>query len=166
FELETCPPVRVKGLDGLVSHHRVLDERAETPPPWSPPLIGRDRERSWLQESWQRARDRVLTSPGVVFRGDPGIGKSRLAAEAVEIARGSGAPVVGLVGSPVHTDTGLHPARRLLERRCGITRLTNGRERLHLLQAGLGFCGLDPVSATPLLAPVIGVGPEYGYQPA
>ena len=166
FELETCPPVRVKGVDGLVSHHRVLGERAETPPPWSPPLIGRDRERSWLQQSWQRARDRVLTSPGVVFRGEPGIGKTRLTTEAVEIVRGSGAPVVGLFGSPVHTDTGLHPARRLLERRCGITRLTDGRERLHLLQAELGFCGLDPVSATPLLAPVIGVGPEYGYQPA
>jgi class 3 adenylate cyclase/tetratricopeptide (TPR) repeat protein len=166
FELETCPPVRVKGVDGLVSHHRVLGERAETPPPWSPPLIGRDRERSWLQQSWQRARDRVLTSPGVVFRGEPGIGKTRLTTEAVEIVRGSGAPVIGLFGSPVHTDTGLHPARRLLERRCGITRLTDGRERLHLLQAELGFCGLDPVSATPLLAPVIGIGPEYGYQPA
>jgi class 3 adenylate cyclase/tetratricopeptide (TPR) repeat protein len=166
FELETCPPVRVKGVDGLVSHHRVLGERAETPPPWSPPLIGRDRERSWLQQSWQRARDRVLTSPGVVFRGEPGIGKTRLTTEAVEIVRGSGAPVIGLFGSPVHTDTGLHPARRLLERRCGITRLTDGRERLHLLQAELAFCGLDPVSATPLLAPVIGVGPEYGYQPA
>ena len=166
FELETCPPVRVKGLDELVSHHRVLGERAETPPPWSPPLIGRDRERSWLQQSWQRARDRALTSPGVVFRGEPGIGKTRLTAEAVEIVRGSGAPVIGLFGSPVHTDTGLHPARRLLERRCGITRLTDGRERLHLLQAELGLCGLDPVSATPLLAPVIGVGPEYGYQPA
>jgi class 3 adenylate cyclase/tetratricopeptide (TPR) repeat protein len=166
FELETCPPVRVKGVDGLVSHHRVLGERAETPPPWSPPLIGRDRERSWLQQSWQRARDRVLTSPGVVFRGEPGIGKTRLTTEAVEIVRGSGAPVIGLFGSPVHTDTGLHPARRLLERRCGITRLTDGRERLHLLQAELAFCGLDPVSTTPLLAPVIGVGPEYGYQPA
>jgi class 3 adenylate cyclase/tetratricopeptide (TPR) repeat protein len=166
FELETSPPVRVKGIDGLVSHHRVLGERAETPPPWSPPLIGRDRERSWLQQSWQRARDRVLTRPGVVFRGEPGIGKTRLATEAVEIVRGSGAPVIGLFGSPVHTDTGLHPARRLLERRCGITRLTDGRERLHLLQAELGFCGLDPMSATPLLAPVIGVGPEYGYQPA
>jgi tetratricopeptide (TPR) repeat protein len=156
----------VKGVDGLVSPHRVLGERPETPPLRSPPLIGRDRERSWLQQSWQRARDGVLTSPGVVFRGEPGIGKTRLTAEAVEIVRGSGAPVIGLFGSPVHSDTGLHPVRRLLERRCGITRLTDGRERLHLLQAELAACGLDPVSATPLLAPVIGVGPEYGYHPA
>ena len=26
-------------------------------------------------------------------------------------------------------------------------------------------CGLDPASAVPLFAPVIGVGPEHGYQP-
>jgi len=166
FELETCPPVRVKGVDGLVSPHRVLGERPETPPLRPPPLIGRDRERSCLQQSWLRARDGVLTSPGVVFRGEPGIGKTRLTAEAVEIVRGSGAPLLGLFGSPMHTDTGLHPVRRLLERRCGIARLTDGRERLHLLQAELTACGLDPVSATPFLAPVIGVGPEYGYHPA
>jgi class 3 adenylate cyclase/tetratricopeptide (TPR) repeat protein len=166
FELETRPPVPVKGVDALISHHQVLGERSEAPPLQSPPLIGRDRERSWLQQSWQRARDGLLTIPGVVFRGEPGIGKSRLATEAAELVRSSDAPVIELFGSPLHTDTGLHPVRRLVERRCGITRLTDGRERLRLLQAELRACGLDPESAVPLLAPVIGVGPEHGYHPA
>lgn len=166
FELETRPPVPVKGLDALISHHQVLGERPEAPPLRSPPLIGRDRERSWLQQSWQLARDGALTSPGVVFRGEPGIGKSRLATEAAELVRSSDAPVIELFGSPLHTDTGLHPVRRLVERRCGITRLTDGRERLRLLQAELRACELDPESAVPLLAPVIGVGPEHGYHPA
>ena len=58
--------------------------------------------------------------PGVVFRGEPGIGKSRLAAAAVELAEGSGAVVLELIGSPFHTDVGLHPVRTLIERRCGI----------------------------------------------
>ena len=132
----------------------------------SPPLIGRDREHGWLEQSWQRARDGVLTSPGVVFCGEPGIGKTRLANEAAELVRSSGAPVIELFGSPLHTDTGLRPVRRLVERRCGITRLTAGRERLRLLQAELRACGLDPATAVPLLAPVIGVGPEHGYHPA
>ena len=166
FELDTRPPVPVKGVDGLISHHQVLAERPTAPPLRPPPLIGRDRERSWLQQSWQRARDGVLTSPGVVFRGEPGIGKTRLATEAAELVRSSGAPVIELFGSPLHTDTGLHPVRRLVERRCGITRLTDGRERLRLLQAELRACGLDPANAVPLLAPVIGVGPEHGYHPA
>jgi class 3 adenylate cyclase len=166
FELSARPAAPVKGIDGLISHHQVLDERPEAPALPPPPLIGRHRERSWLQQSWQRARDGVLTPPGVVFRGEPGIGKTRLANEAAELARSSGAPVIALLGSPLHTDTGLHPVRRLIERRCGITRLTSGRDRLRLLQAELRACGLDPDGAVPLLAPVIGVGPEHGYQPA
>jgi class 3 adenylate cyclase/tetratricopeptide (TPR) repeat protein len=166
FELDIRPPVSVRGIEGLVRHHQVLGERQDAPPLHSPPLIGRDRERSWLEQSWRRAREAVLTSPGVVFRGEPGIGKTRLAAEAAELAASSGAPVIALVGSPLHTDTGLHPVRRLVERRCGITRLTDGGECLRLLQAELRSCGMDPVSAVPLLAPVIGVGPKHGYNPA
>jgi class 3 adenylate cyclase/tetratricopeptide (TPR) repeat protein len=166
FELDVRPPVPVKGVEGLVSHYQVLGERPEAPPLRSPPLIGRDRERSWLQQSWRRACDGVLSSPGVVFRGEPGIGKTRLATEAAELVRSSGAPVIELFGSPLHTDTGLHPVRRLVERRCGITRLTDGPERLRLLQAELLACELDPASAVPLLAPVLGVGPEHGYHPA
>jgi len=166
FELDTRPPVSVKGVDGLISPHRVLAERPPAAPLRAQPLIGRDRERSWLQQSWQRARDRVLTSPGVAFRGEPGIGKTRLAIEAAELVEDSGGAVLELRGSPLHTDTGLHPVRRLVERRCGITRLTDGQERLRLLQAELRACGLDPASAVPLLAPVIGVSPEHGYQPA
>ena len=113
FELDARPPVPVKGVDGLIGHHQVLAERPKAPPQRPPPLIGRDRERSWLQQSWQRARDGVLTTPGVVFRGEPGIGKTRLATEAAELVGSSGAPVIELIGSPLHTDTGLHPVRRL-----------------------------------------------------
>ena len=166
FELSSRPAAPVKGVDGLIRHHQVLGERPEAPPLKSPPLIGRDREQSWLQQSWQWVCDGLPISPGVVLRGEPGIGKTRLANEAAEFVRSSGAPVIELFGSPLHTDTGLHPVRRLVERRCGITRLTDGSERLRLLQAELRACGLDPASAVPLLAPVIGVNPEHGYHPA
>jgi class 3 adenylate cyclase/tetratricopeptide (TPR) repeat protein len=166
FELDARPPVSVKGVECLTAHYLVLGERHEAPLLRSPALIGRDRERTCLRHSWQRARNGTLTTPGVVFRGEPGIGKTRLATEAAEMVRAAGAPVVSLFGSPLHTDTGLHPVRRLVERRCGITRLTDAPERLHLLQAEVRASGLDPASAVPLLAPVIGVGPEHGYQPA
>jgi class 3 adenylate cyclase/tetratricopeptide (TPR) repeat protein len=166
FELDARPPVPVKGVEGLLSHHQVLGERSDAPPPLLSPLIGRDRELNWLQQSWRQACDGALGSPGVVFRGEPGIGKTRLATEAAELVRSSGAPAIELLGSPLHTETGLHPARRLVERRCGITRLTDGAERLRLLQAELLSCGMDPESAVPLLAPVLGVGPEHGYHPA
>jgi class 3 adenylate cyclase/tetratricopeptide (TPR) repeat protein len=166
FELSTRPAVPVKGVDDLISHHQVLGERPEVAPLRSPALIGRDQERSWLQQSWERARAGTLRTPGIVFRGEPGIGKTRLATEAAELVRSSSAPVIELFGSPLHTDTGLHPVRRLLERQCGITRLTDGPERLRLLQAELRACELDPAGTVPLLAPVLGVSPEHGYQPA
>jgi class 3 adenylate cyclase/tetratricopeptide (TPR) repeat protein len=166
FELSARPAAPVKGVDGLITQHQVLAERPEAPPLRPPPLIGRDRERSWLEQAWQRARDGVLTTPGVVFRGEPGIGKTRLATEAAELVRSSGALVIELIGSPLHTDAGLHPVRTLLERRCGITRLTDGGERLRLLEAELRSCGLDAASTVPLLAPVLGLGPEHGYHPA
>lgn len=166
FELDACPPASVKGVECLTAHHRVLGERHEAPRSRSPALIGRDREHAWLRQSWARACDGTLTSPGIVFRGEPGIGKTRLATEAAEIVSAAGAPVVWLFGSPLHSDTGLHPVRRLVERRCGITRLTDAAERLRLLGAEVRAAGLDPALAVPLLAPVIGVGPEHGYQPA
>ena len=54
------------------------------------PLVGRDRELARLEQSWERAQAGTLTTPGVVFRGEPGIGKSRLAAAAAELAEASG----------------------------------------------------------------------------
>jgi class 3 adenylate cyclase/tetratricopeptide (TPR) repeat protein len=166
FELDTRPPVSVKGVEGLIRHQRALAERSAAPPPQAPPLIGRERERNWLKQSWQGARDEVLTAPGVVFRGEPGIGKTRLAIEAAELVEDSGGAVIELRGSPLHTDTGLHPIRRLLERRCGISRLTDGSARLRLLRDELSARALDPATTVPLLAPVLGVGPEHGYHPA
>ena len=101
----------------------------------------------------------------MVFRGEPGIGKSRLAAAAAELVEDCGGVVLELVGSPFHTDAGLHPVRSLIERRCGIGRTTDPGERLRLLKAEVAGRSLDPVSVVPLLAPVLGIGAEAGYEP-
>ena len=89
FELHTDAPVAVKGVKELINLHQVLGERREAPARESPPLVGRDGERGWLQHSWQQARAGLLSTPGVVFRGEPGIGKTRLAKEAAEIVESS-----------------------------------------------------------------------------
>ena len=166
FELTPRPPAWVKGVDGLVAHHQVLGERPAAPAPRPLPLVGRDRERHWLQQCWQQARFGCLTKSGVIFRGEAGIGKTRLAIEAAALVKDSGGTVIELRGSPLHTDTGLHPVRRLVERRCGITRLTDGAERLRLLETELRSHALDPEATVPLLAPVVGLTPEHGVQPA
>ncbi|HZA11851.1 MAG TPA: adenylate/guanylate cyclase domain-containing protein [Mycobacterium sp.] len=169
FDLAPQPPAPVKGVDGLVSHHRVLNERIEAPRVGNgerSPLVGRRREQARLEKSWARAQAGTLKTPGVVFRGEPGIGKSRLASAATELVACSGAVVLELVGSPFHTDAGLHPVRTLLERRCGIGRRTVPAERLGLLEAEVRSRSLDPVTTVPLLAPVLGIDAVHGYTPA
>jgi hypothetical protein len=79
----------------------------------------------------------MLDAPGLLFYGEPGIGKSRLAAEAADLAKRCAGEVVELAGSPYHAEVGLHPVRALLERRCGISRGTDPDERLRLLEAEL-----------------------------
>jgi class 3 adenylate cyclase len=165
FELEERPAAPVKGVAGLIAHHRVDSERVERPAATRGPLVGRKRELAQLHEYWTRAQTGTLTIPGVFFSGEPGVGKSRLAAEAAELVKRSGAVVLELAGSPFHTHVGLHPVRALLERRCGITRLTDETERLRLLRTEIAACGLDPTTAVPALAPVLGIGPEHGYEP-
>ncbi len=165
FELERCAPAAVKGVDAPIGHYRVVGECAAPRRVARTALIGRERELALLSESWARAQAGTLTAPGVVFAGEPGIGKSRVALAASEMAHEDGAVVVELFGSPLHAGVGLHPVRRLLERRCGISRLTDGAKRLRLLRAELVAQGLDPDTAGPLLAPVLGIGPQEGYQP-
>ena len=85
-------------------HEAVLrqDSSLELPPsaPTLPPeldatsassLVGRDRELSWLTEAWARAQHGVGAL--IALLGEPGIGKSRLAAELANHALAKGAAV-------------------------------------------------------------------------
>ena len=165
FELERRTPAAVKGVDDPISHYRVISEYTTPPRLFRSALIGRDRELTLLRDRWALAKAGVLTELGVVFAGEPGIGKSRVAFAASTMAQQDDATVVEVFGSPLHTGVGLHPMRTVLERRCGISRLTGSGERLQLLAAELATVGLDPDVIAPLLAPVLGIGPQEGYQP-
>jgi class 3 adenylate cyclase len=164
FDLEALAPAPVKGVEELINHFRVADERTEASRARGP-LVGRDRELARLQKSWARAQSGTLTTPGVVFRGEAGIGKSRLAAAAIDIVERDGSGVLELVGSPIQPDAGLHPVRTLVEIRCGISRQTEPVQRLRLLHTEVTARGLDPSVEVPLLAPVLGIAPEHGYHP-
>jgi class 3 adenylate cyclase len=168
FDVAARAPAQVKGVDVPVTHHRVLAERPQGPPPRRVPICGRVSERAWLERTWQQvAVGAAPDTRGVVFLGDAGIGKTRLVRVATELVEQSGGEVIELRGSPLHSGTGLHPVRRLLERRCGISRLTEEAERLRLLEAELRARSMDPATTLPLLAPVLGVDPAHDrYRPA
>ncbi len=164
FELEEKPPQKVKGIEAPVVSYRIVGER-DMAYVVAGPMIGRERELAVLQARWEEAKLGTLSSAGVAFRGEPGIGKSRLARSAVELANQSDSAVLELSGSPFHTDTGLYPVRRLLERRCGITRATDPAERMNLLKAELQERQMSTPETVALLAPLLGIAPEQGYEP-
>ena len=164
FELEARPAAQVKGVEEPITHYRVVAERAPSRRSGRGPLVGRGEELAQLDQSWAHAQAGTLSSPGVVFRGEPGIGKSRLAVAATQLAEASGSVVLELVGSPFHTDAGLHPVRTLLERRCGIDRNTDQAQRILLLDNEIRTCGLDRQTTVPLLAPVLGIDAAAGYE--
>jgi class 3 adenylate cyclase/tetratricopeptide (TPR) repeat protein len=166
FELEFRPAQPVKGVDEPLEHYQVLGERVMLTRIPLGPLVGRDRELEYLRSAWTNAESGSLSTPGVGLVGEAGMGKSRLATVAVDLAEQSGRPVLALMGSPFHTDAGLYPIRALLEQHCGIERSTEQAERLRLLENEVRARGLEPESAVPLLAPVLGIAAEHGYQPA
>ncbi|WP_396904379.1 ATP-binding protein [Mycolicibacterium phlei] len=165
FELAANDPQPVKGMPDPLQTHRVVGDRDLVITPTGP-LVGRDAEVAHLQQSWAAATAGTLSTPGVAFLGEGGIGKTRLAQVAVEMAQRDGAVVLALFGSPFHAHIGLRPVRRLLERRCGIKRESDPAERLRRLSAEMTQRGLDPDTMVPLLAPVLGIAPESGYQSA
>lgn len=165
FELKRFPATHVKGVADPVSYRQVVGERVTTPVR-KPALVGRAVEQARLHQVWNTVRQSRSGSAGVALRGEAGIGKTRLAQATADLVEEAGGRVIELRGSPLHRDAGLHPVRRLLERRCGVTHVTSGVERLRLLEAEVAGRGLDPGTTVPLLAPVLGVGPQYGYTRA
>lgn len=164
FELTARPPQNVKGIDEPVEHFTVVAERSVPEHTYTGPLVGRETELQHLAARWGQAQAGTLAVVGLAFTGEPGIGKSRLASAGAELAERSGAVVLPLYGSPFHTTVGMHPIRTLLESRCGITRLTSRTDRLRLLEAELREQSMDVDAMVPLLAPVLGIAEEHGYQ--
>jgi class 3 adenylate cyclase len=165
FEFETRPPQSVNGVDGLVDSYRLIGEREPSQLSLGR-LIGRQEELEYFEISWRASEAGTLTVPGMALWGEPGIGKSRLTRAAADLARRSDGVILELFGSPFHTEVGLHPVRKLLERRCAVTRASDAEERLRLLHTELSERSLATEEFVPLLAPVLAISPKAGYVPA
>jgi class 3 adenylate cyclase len=158
------PSASVKGVDGPVVSFYVASERDAVAVSRGP-LIGRDHELAYLADRWSRVTARTADSPGIVLRGEGGIGKTRLVSAIKDIAERDGAAVLAMFGSPFHTTIGLRPVRRMIEQRCDIGRDSDPTESLRKLDGELRSRAIDPEVAVPLLAPVLGLTPGPGYHP-
>ena len=166
FEVTEGAAQPVKGVSEPVRPFTVFAERPEqTLHRFPTPLIGRVTELAALRSAWWAAMEGTAPrTTSVLIRGEPGIGKSRLAAAIAQEARDQRAVVVELAGSPFHVGAGFHPIQVLLEQRCGIDADADGPERLRRLRQELAASGADPDATVPLLAPILGLAPNTGYE--
>jgi class 3 adenylate cyclase len=159
--------IEVKGLPGPVRAWRALGEsgvesrfealRAGA----AAPMLGRDEELELLLRRWRRARGGE--GQVVLLRGEPGIGKSRLAAALREALAAEEREELVLFCSPQHADSPLRPVMARLERAAGLAATDAPEARLSRLEALL--LPLDPPAAdVALLADMLSV-PTLGRWP-
>ncbi|TCZ66003.1 adenylate/guanylate cyclase domain-containing protein [Roseicella aquatilis] len=147
FDWEALPPLVAKGLDAVAAFRALRESGVESRfealrQGHAAPLVGREEELELLLRRWRRAR--AGDGQVVLLRGEPGIGKSRLAAALREALAAGGEPHQELTfyGSPQHTDSALQPLIARLERNAGFGPADAPETRLAKLEALL--LPLDP----------------------
>jgi predicted ATPase/class 3 adenylate cyclase len=170
FDLAGLGCVELKGLPQPVAVSRVVGERVGVSRFEAhharrlPPMAGRDQELALLIERWRRAV--AGEGQAVLLVGEPGIGKSRIAAALAEAVQREDRVVLRYQCSPQHSDSPLWPVTQQLAVAAGFA-TTNPSERLARLDALLRRDVPEPGEALPLLAELLGLpgGPSPDLTP-
>ena len=126
-------------------------------------LIGRDEEIDFLlqrqQLAWKGQGQTVLIS------GEPGIGKSRIAAAIAERIAGERHLRLRYQCSPYHTNSALHPFIAQLERAAGFKADDTAEERLDKVEALLAPSASQVWTLAPLFAALLSIPTGDRYPP-
>jgi class 3 adenylate cyclase/tetratricopeptide (TPR) repeat protein len=126
------------------------------------PLIGRDEEIDLLLRRWARAK--MGDGQIVLVSGEPGIGKSRLAAALTEHPHSEPHTRLPYFCSPYHQDSALYPFIAQLERAAGFARDDTPEAKLDRLEALLAPTA-PPDEDIALLADLLLLPASGRYQP-
>lgn len=153
FDTQPLGPRVLKGVEAPVEVHRVIGRHDPVPGaralrPASLPFIGRDDELQQVLSLWDTA---AAAAPLILITGEPGIGKSRLAAAVVQSVTEAGARVFEMYCSPYSATSTLFPVRTAIERWASMSPGGTDAERLARLEAALTDLGVDLTEIIPAL---------------
>jgi class 3 adenylate cyclase len=126
-------------------------------------FVDRERERSVLEQAWEDSR--LGHSRFVLLRGDPGMGKSRLAQLFCEEVQFQAADLLSMRSTPYNSNSAFHPVIELIERKFGLEYLQTAAERLERLKEGLANLGLAEPERIVLLASLLSIPLGDRYSP-
>lgn len=125
------------------------------------PIVGRDEEIELLLRRWQRAKDGE--GQVVLLSGEPGIGKSRLAAALEEHLQSEPHGRLRYFCSRRHQDSAFYPFISQFERAAGLRRDDTVEQRFDKLEAMLAFAADNLGEAAPLVAALLSISTEGRY---
>jgi len=158
FDCDALGPIALKGAGEAVSAWRVtgastVASRFEALRASGTPLVGREEELEVLLRRWQQAKrgeGRV-----VLLSGEPGIGKSRLAADLLERLTAESHLRLRFFCSPHHQESALYPIIMQLNHAAGFQRDDTVPVRLDKLEALLSQGRSNLGEALPLIAELL-----------
>ena len=128
------------------------------------PLMGREHELEGLWRMWKNA----LQERGhiVVMAGEPGIGKTRLAREFIEMLRLRGCDAIDEYScSPLYVNKAYHPITEFIRRECGLQEENDDLARLRRIELLLASLAVDMHICVPILANLLDVSVGQRYAP-
>jgi class 3 adenylate cyclase/tetratricopeptide (TPR) repeat protein len=167
FDLRDLGVQTLKGFAAAQRAWQVLGEsnvasRFEALHPAATALVGRDEEIDLLLRRWARAKDSA--GQVVLLSGEPGIGKSRIAAVLQDRLRDEPHITLRYFGSPHHRDSPLQPFIAHLEGAAGIAREDLPETRLVKLEAQLLQSEESPAETFAVLADLLNLPTEGGHS--
>ena len=168
FVCDAPGPIALKGAGEAVSAWRVtgastVASRFEALRASGTPLVGREEELDVLLRRWQQAKrgeGRV-----VLLSGEPGIGKSRLAADLLERLTAEPHLRLRFFCSPHHQESALYPIIMQLNHAAGFQREDTVPVRLDKLEALLSQGRSNRGEALPLIAELLTIPTDGRCKP-
>lgn len=153
FNTQSLGSRRLKGLQRSIEIHRIIRHQPRTRSNgMSTAFIGRQGELDSIESCWQQVVSGV--SRGILVRGEPGIGKSRLIQQLFARLNGQDMVVMEALCSQVTTDTPYFPLAEMLRERLRLHQLSP-ESQLQLLTDRISSLGLPEAEAVPLFALIL-----------